>query len=182
MVPCWAPDLPLASAPGPVPLGWKPRPSRPLAGAHSPAFKGTRWLAGPPEPAPTAPPLQRQLHVQRQLASKVGSWVAVPGSCRCAQAAVDLSPRAARSFCHPSLFPVAGAGATQPGNDAPRAAVAVSRTSASDRSPRDHAPGLSFCFLRVESGSPERSRLPRASAWAPPLSPRPRRAVGTISA
>ncbi|XP_043315976.1 dual specificity protein phosphatase 9 isoform X1 [Cervus elaphus] len=69
---------------------------------------------------------------------------------------------------------MAGAGATQPGNDPPRAAVAVSGTSASDPSPRDHAPapearragsreameglGRSCLWLRREL-SPPRPRL-----------------------
>ena len=53
MVPCWAPDLPLASAPGPVPLGWKPRPSGPLAG---PTHQLSRAPVGSLAPLSPPPP------------------------------------------------------------------------------------------------------------------------------
>lgn len=52
LAPCWAPDLPLASALAQSRLGGSPSSARDLQGAHPTALAGTRWLARPLSPPP----------------------------------------------------------------------------------------------------------------------------------
>lgn len=102
LVPCWAPDLPLASAPALSRSGGSPSSARHL-GAHPTASLAPVGSLGPLSPPPLPRPSKRPLHVQRQLLPR---WKLGPAARRppAGERRGTRLPRA-RLLCHPTVFP-----------------------------------------------------------------------------